>query len=207
MLAKMYKIVIILAVSSISLAAEVREWTNTSGNSFEGSLISATATNVKIERSVDRAIFSLDRKILSPADNQFIDAHLRDIENQTIKEGLRKKLPDSLKDVVKSNQKTGLRMIVLYAPNFPKDKFEEVIYRVMLDEKIQSQISGKATIAAITRRDRDIEDEIGWGITKDKISVLLYTDLFEHTAYGIDDTIDASSFRTGILAELLEHKR
>ena len=134
-------------------------------------------------------------------------AHLQEGENRRIKDQLRKKLPDSLKEVVKSNQRTGLKTIILYAPEFPKDKFEDVIYRVILNEKTTSLISGKATFAAISRRDRNIEDEIGWGITKDKISVLLYTDLFEHTAYGIDNTIDALGFQTGILKELLEHQR
>lgn len=63
---------LLLGMLACAEEAETRKWTDTSGRSFDGSLVSATADAVEVKRA-DGKTFTISRAKLSKEDNAYLD--------------------------------------------------------------------------------------------------------------------------------------
>jgi len=197
---KLHPILLILIISFQFVQG--REWTNNEGSSFEGELISANETQARIIRSIDKRHFTVERSALSDPDNQFIDQHLAAIKV----EELRKAIPDTYIKALRKTKESGKKTIILYAPDFNRQKLELIINKILLDKQLMNSISNEANLAILMNRERKMEAELPWPANEKAINLFLYTDLFEHTSFSFKEDLDDYIFDAAF-NELLKHRR
>ena len=198
----MKRLLLILTALLALQVTQAREWTNKEGKSFDGKLIRTSDSEVEIVRSSDGRHFTISRDSLSGPDNKFINQY---IESIRLRE-LRKSIPDTYRKMLRKTKRSGRKTIVLYAPDFNREKLDSIIRQTLIDPEIMEIIDGKANLAILTEGERRMEAALPLPAEGKAINVFLYTDLFEHTTYYFKQSLDGYDFSL-CFRELVEYRR
>lgn len=201
---KAWKIILLLCAWPLIASAQVRTWTNTEGQSFEGLLLRFDEKEVYIERTSDKRQFSLPRTSLSAADNAYLDQRLT---QQRVEEFL-KDVPKTWDAGYNKCIKEDMPALVFYRGGMGQSEFDALVAKHLTDPKLQEIIKGKVFLVIIPDDDTEFEGQLGASYTAyEDYAICAIIKEYKNYTVRVWRDAEPEAFQTAIKEDLVAYDK
>lgn len=150
----MKKSILILSLLPSILIAHI--WTNSEGQSFEGSHIFHNEAFVHIQREYDSKTFVVGRSSLIKSDNLYIDS----ISSKDNVAGFLKKQITSFSEGAKASIEREIPMYLIYRHEMAVDEFAKHIESLIMNPETEKKLDGRALLVIVVKEDNELQSRI-----------------------------------------------